>query len=591
MRFIEENGGRSKVYDFGRLPVEPGLARWLAGVFANRTGPRSGVKRIATAESLFLVVRLFAEVVADSAKPVCGPQELTAAHVTAFRMRHAALRSGWQYLVTLRSALRDAPEVPGEVRAALLSARRPDRGRDEPAGIVAYRDDEAQLIMSALRRDVRVARDRIRAGRDLLTRFRSGQLEAGSEQERTGRLLEVFDRSGDVPRYRNGVVLAEVRRAGGVAGLGSRLCLTLHEVTAFALLLTALTGQNFGTVASWPVAHYRPDGGRGAAEVALVEQVKPRRGPEREHMVVALEDIPASLAQAMNAEGDDRLFRSPLRVYQLLIELTEVSRRHGGHTSPFSAFTPYPGRFAGSRWVQGLAAHHVRRWARDRGFPAGQSAGEAGVAAVSVRRLRQTVIEQRRRPVAHTRRTMNDHYLMRSGTVREDSRRVVGAALREQVDTARAAGAVAVFTTAFLARARQDPGVAGEVGLQPQTLTRLMAGEQDTPLASCTDHLHGPHTEPGTPCTASFLACLDCQNARALPHQLPAQIAAADRIGRLRPNVDPSLWTTRYQPRLAQLADILAAYTPAERDQARTQITTHQQRLVDELLDGKWDLR
>jgi len=309
-------------------------------------------------------------------------------------------------------------------------------------------------------------------------------------------------------------------------------------------------------------------------------------------MVVALEDVPSSLREVLAADGQDRLFRSPLRVYQLLVELTEVSRRHGAHVSPFSAFTPYPGRHGTSTWVEGVGAHHVRRWASDRGFPTAEAAAEAGLPAVSVRRLRQTVIEQRRRPVSHTRRTMNDHYLMRSSTVRDDSRGVVGSALREQVDKARAVHAVPVFTTAFLARATQDPnGAAVEAGLDRQTLERLTCGEQDTPLASCTDHRASPHAPAGLPCPASFLACLDCENARALPHQLPAQIAAADRMVELRGNLDPVVWRIRYEPRLRRLHDILRAYTAAERESARSQINEGHQRVLADLLDGQWDLR
>jgi hypothetical protein len=325
--------------------------------------------------------------------------------------------------------------------------------------------------------------------------------------------------------------------------------------------------------------------------VALVEQVKPRRGPDREHMVTALEDLPSGLRDVLGSDGDDRLFRSPLRLYLLLADLTEVSRRHGRHVSVFSAFTPFPGRHGGSPWVEGVGAHHLRRWARDRGFPVAEAAGAAGLPAVSVRRLRQTVIEQGRRPVSHTRRTMNDHYLMRSRTIREDSRMVVGSALRDEVSKARAVQQVPVFTSAFLDRARRDPdGAAADVGLDAQTLKQLMTGEQDTVLTACTDHLAGPYTEPGEPCTASFLACLSCENARALPHQLPVQIAAADQIARLRGHLPVALWQARYQPRLRQLNDILRAYSPAERAQACDQLTEPQERLLDDLFTGKWDL-
>lgn len=143
-----------------------------------------------------------------------------------------------------------------------------------------------------------------------------------------------------------------------------------------------------------------------------------------------------------------------------------------------------------------------------------------------------------------------------------------------------------------MARAAADPvNAAVEAGLEPEVLKRLLTGEQDTGLASCTDHLAGPHTEPGIPCPASFLDCLGCENARALPHQLPIQIAAADHIAALRPHIDPALWRARHEPRLQQLDDIVNAYPPGEREHARQALTNQQQRMVNDLMDGRWDLR
>jgi len=571
VRFLEETGRSSKVFTFGKMPVDPAMQRWLAQVFANRAGARSSVKRLKTAESMFVVLGMFAAVLSESAAPVRGPQDLTAAHIAAFRLRHAAKKAGWRYLKQLQSILRDDPALPREVLVAMLTVPRPERGGDgAPGGVTAYTDSEMQLIMTAVRHDIRTARDRIRAGRALLARYRADRPGLDSGDQQAGWVLDVFEATGEMPRYPSGLLMAAVNRGGGAFQLASRLCLTLHEVTAFAVLLTALTGENFGTVVAWPAACHRPDGRHDVSAedggVALIEQVKPRRGPEREHMVVPLEDLPPGLREVLSGDADDRLFRSPLRLYLLLAELTEVSRRHGGHTSVFSAFTPYPGRHGGPPWVEGVGAHHLRRWASAHGFPTADLAEQAGLPAVSVRRLRQTVIEQARRPVSHTRATMNDHYLMRSRDVRDDSRRVVSAALRDEVAKARAVQRMPVFTAEFLARAGQDlEGAAAESGLEVQTLKRMMAGEQDTVLASCTDHLAGPYSDAGEPCTASFLACLGCQNARALPHQMPVQLAAAERIAQLRGHLEPTLWQVRYEPRLQQLLDILRAYTLAEK--------------------------
>jgi hypothetical protein len=140
--------------------------------------------------------------------------------------------------------------------------------------------------------------------------------------------------------------------------------------------------------------------------------------------------------------------------------------------------------------------------------------------------------------------------------------------------------------------ARRDPQqAAAEAGLDPLTLKSLAAGEADTVLAGCVDNLAGPDSEPGRPCTASFLACLDCVNARALPHHLPAQIAAREHLSELRKNLNPPVWEARYRRRLTQLEEIVGHYTDAEREAARTAVSAQQRRLVEELLDGRWDLR
>jgi hypothetical protein len=187
---------------------------------------------------------------------------------------------------------------------------------------------------------------------------------------------------------------------------------------------------------------------------------------------------------------------------------------------------------------------------------------------------------------------LRDHYLKRSRTVQEQSRTVVGTALRGQVAKARAAMDIPVFTPDFVARATRKPEeAAAEAGLDAEMLKRLLAGEQDTVLAGCIDHLAGPETPPGTPCSASFFACLECENARALPHQLPVQIVTRDRLLVTRPNSDPATWRTKYQTVVDRLEDILRHYTPAEQEQARAELSDGQRALIDDLLGGRLDLR
>jgi hypothetical protein len=212
--------------------------------------------------------------------------------------------------------------------------------------------------------------------------------------------------------------------------------------------------------------------------------------------------------------------------------------------------------------------------------------------SISVRRIRATAIEHRRRPVAHSAQTMRDSYLMPNTSVQEQSRQVVVAALDAEVDKARSHHGVAVFSSTFVRLIHQDPAAAARAAdLSPEQVVGLTTGAQDTAVASCIDHTTSPYDPPGQPCSASFLACLDCPNARALPHQLPVQLAAIDALHAMRPHLDPRLWSARYAPRLAQLHDITAAFHPAELADARAAITTEHHRRVSELLEGRWDLR
>lgn len=587
VRFTEELSGRVLLFDFGKLAAGPAIQQWLARAFVRSTGPRSGAKRAATAEGHYWPLKLFADCLGSMSPGVQAPGELNARHIAAFRARYDGRPGQRGILKRLRVVLHGDPELPEAARVELFETRLPDAA---PAAnpVTAYSAGDWQVIMTALRHDVRGARDRIRAGRKLLERYRAGEIPAADPDFELGQVLDEFDRTGDFPRFSNGAPGRAARRCGGMRAVALHLCMTQMEMTAFCLLLTALTGENAGTVTEWPAVHYRP-GGTGEPGTVLVEESKPRRGPELEHLVAALEDAGPGMAGLLGAGSDDhRLLRSPVRVYLLLLELSELARRHAGTGKALTAFksTRYS---SGGRWT---SAPDIHRWAAARGFPVPDQVKPGSRPAVSTRRIRQTVIEQRRSPIAQTRQTMNDHYLARSRDVQAESRTVVGTALRGQVEAARSRQKIPVLTAEFLARAEKDiRAAAAEAGMEPDALAALAAGEHDTALAACTDHRASPHAPAGVPCPASFMSCLDCPNARALPSHLPVQIEVADRMTALRANIDPSAWRARYEPRLGQLADIIGEYTKAEQEQARRNLDDRQRRLVDDLMDGKLDLR
>ncbi len=588
VRFVVESGEQSKTYDFSVCEVAPELQQWLARCLSRRIGTaRTPIKRLSAAENYFGALCGFARILSRQQPAPTRPEELAGTHVRAFvehyddqpKRQHSAFKQ-------LRSVLRNDPELPEDARQALFDVRVKEPEVIRPG---AYTDDDWQAIMTAARRDVRLARERIEAGQRLLARWRGGDPTLSRQDAERGALLDIFDRTGDLPRQPGGKGnhTNAVLRAGGFRHLAASLCLTRPEATAFGLLLTALTQENFGTIAAWPAAHFHPEGAREDERVVLVEESKPRRGPEREHMIAALEYLPDEVAELLGAGAEEsRLMRSPLRLYLLLLSLTELSRRHGGTSAAFAVLNHRVGR-----WGVGVRAGDVRLWARSHGFPAARHA-TPGRPGVDTDRIRQTALERRRHPVAHSRHTHNDIYLKGSSTVQADSRKVVGAALRQEVAKARVVQSVPVFTAEFVAWARENLAeAAAQSGLEPRTLKDLLDAQRDTAAVACVDHLASPVAEPGQPCTASFLLCLTCENARALPHHLPVQMAVRDGIVQRRPHLDPPVWRARFSAPQQQLEEIIDHFTEAEHQQARDDLTVDQQRLVDDLLDGRLDLR
>lgn len=160
------------------------------------------------------------------------------------------------------------------------------------------------------------------------------------------------------------------------------------------------------------------------------------------------------------------------------------------------------------------------------------------------------------------------------------------------MEAARKRRSVPVLPASLLERAATDlDGAAREADLDPRVLQRLAASRQDTVLTGCVDHLNSPTAEPGQPCAESFFACLGCENARALPHQLPLQIAALDQLKILRAHVDPATWQARHAVHHERLEDLVGHYHQSEQDRARSGLTGRQTMMINNLMSGRMDLR
>ena len=108
----------------------------------------------------------------------------------------------------------------------------------------------------------------------------------------------------------------------------------------------------------------------------------------------------------------------------------------------------------------------------------------------------------------------------------EQARPVVVQGLSDAVTDAKRRVAARVSESEAEA-ARTDPApLAARLGVTAERVTGLLEGRLDTATAACLDMMHSPHeVDEGGPCTASFLACVECPNAVATPDHIPRIVA------------------------------------------------------------------
>ena len=163
--------------------------------------------------------------------------------------------------------------------------------------------------------------------------------------------------------------------------------------------------------------------------------------------------------------------------------------------------------------------------------------------------------------------------------------------MAEQAGKAAARARIGTLSEQDIADAREHPDqVADRHGMDPATLRRMLSGELDTVMGACIDHTNSPHTAAGQPCRASFMLCLSCPCARAMPTHLPAQVRVHDELERRKAAVTPLRWAQRFALPHAQLADLLGRAGAAAVTDARAAVTVREQALVDRFLDRDLDL-
>lgn len=588
--FVPEDGhGERPRFDFSQLPLPDSFRLALAAGFERHTGPAGRVKSARSARQTWRVVRRFSIFLATLEPAPAGPSELRPRHLVEFLASLGPGPTAPMELGLLRSFLPNVEGLPAETQAKCAEWI-PSR-REQFSSRSSYTAEEEKAILDAARNVVRQAARRIRAARELIERARAGT--AGADEEH-GRLLAAIETAGDVPKA---MVHGRVRPEPWTHEYGAAddLCLSVFpsvsEIAALLLLLVRLTGQNGATIARAPAAHHRPDADAGPVPAVQVDLDKPRRGSKR-YMTATFADLPP---WACPPAGDADLsardeLHTPFGAYMLAIELTEAARRITGRPELLQYW-----RRAGGPAGRGFGTaseKHVHAWGRSLNLPASVPPGaERERLQVGTGRMRATFMARERRPTAHTEQTHLSTYLRRDRTTLDEYREVVADALAEEVAKARKIGSMPQLTPDEIAEAAVSPeAVAARHGVTPAVLGRLIGREADTVLAGCSDNAHGPFTEPGEPCRASFLKCLECPCARALPHHLPVQVAAHDALADARAAMPALRWARRFALPHAQLSDLLAQAGDPAVARARAAVTAEHQNLVTRLLGRELDL-
>ncbi|MEU6451849.1 hypothetical protein [Streptomyces sp. NPDC046979] len=609
VRFFSELDGDVIDYDFTSFAVARPLQEAFARAFDTHVGPGGQINGTGGANNAFRQLNAFVKLLIKDERPPTTPADLAPRHLKEFLLSKGDAPTAGMMLGLLRSLLVHVEGLTPQF-AAKCSEWVPDR-REKITSRGSYSPDEEKAILDAARKTVRAAAARIRKARALLERWRRGEITQEAEPNlfEYASILDMVESGRELPRNKwNNGTARWVARHGTVMELMKQLHLNVQETCAITILLVRLTGENGSTIIKAPAAFHRTDGGAGPVSTVQVDLSKPRRG-RRRYMTAALSDLP-SWAAAPQEEGvlsaKDEL-HTAFGLYMLALELTAPARRNMGSDRLLVYWIPKAG---GPRPRQGtvvkrrhkngpgyrdqLSLSAVGAWGAELNLIADEPDEDGGPQRliVGTGRMRVTHSAREQKPVAHTTQTLADTYLRRDKTSLREYQKVVADVLEKEVVKARTAGRIHQLSREDVAEALRDPEpVAKRLGVSTEMMRLLVARDADTALAACTDNTNSPHSPSGEPCRASFLKCLDCPCARAMPHHLAVQTVALDMIDERRTHMTALRWAERFALPFFQLEDLLRRAGERAVSKAREQAGDAERELVRRLLDGELDER
>ncbi|MEU7292863.1 hypothetical protein AB0A76_06600 [Streptomyces exfoliatus] len=605
VRCYSQDGEEHVDLDVSALALPEALHASLTAALVLRTTPGKGLTSLEAMKKAYRALVNFTRYLTGLGTVPQSASELAPEHFDGYyeHRRDGGIKYASSELADLRLVLIRAKGL-NDALAGRLAGALPARHDGEPAH--SYSRNELKRIAQAARTMLRIAEKRIRFNRELLEQFRAGEIDVSRDTDLRRRLqiLDHLDRAGDVPR-RTRKIAGKCQNApenwvtsrGKVKDVVGWLYLTPEETAAAAVLFGVMTGQNPEPIVKMTAAHHRADGGVGLG-TAIVGLRKPRR-QSRAYMDLALSEVPdwISIPDEPELMSTRDILHTPFGLYVLVHELTVRARQFAGGNRllvTYMATGGGPGVSKGRGWrPMRTDGALISKLGRDWNLPSDEVDKEGNplpMRPLRLETLRMTYIELHQKPVAHNRQTATRYLVRNRGNINE-YRAVVAQALTAEVAKARARSKITMMTAEQVAQAQENvEEVAAEMGLEPPVLKRMIAGELDTVLGACADNNNGSYN-PGEPCRASFLLCLGCECARALPRHLPVQVVVHDRLAERREQMGPLQWAERFAGPHAQLADLLDQADETAVEDARRDAGPAEDKLADRLLNRELDIR
>ena len=486
----------------------------------------------------------------------------------------------------LRTLFRYTEGLPGRTRMALYGRIEQNVGRQ----MVAYKRDEMARIVKAAWRVFRAAEARIGASVEALDRYRAGMEPADCVRVRIryrewshGEVLDHLSRTGRMPDSFKGVPrerTGPLREALGIGEEGRSYRVSLfpaaHEVYAAMILLVFAKGFTLSVMARLKVSDIgRLPGPKPGRWIYQVDVDKPRRGSGR-YSSITFSGPAARLLQrtvAMGKPARDTLAELGFAEDPLLISC--IQRNRSGHESGLF-FTDW------SRAENAVLAWHDRV----------EVCGADGEPLrVSLRRMRLSVQVIRGEAMGNSVDVSVKVYRGPDPQTHEQARPVVVQGLNDAVTDAKRRVAARVSETETEA-ARTDPApLAARLGVTAENVIALVEGRLDTATAACLDIMHSPHEiDEGGPCTASFLACVECPNAVATPDHIPRIVAVYEALVVAARSSPATVRQRHYAHHVAAFDDLLRQVPEPEVKRARAAVTPADIEAVTQLLNRSLDI-